>query len=82
MAHLGGLSRLLYGIFISTLAFGTTALPFNESLQYDNFGTVKQRALMVPLRILTLGASIAYGVGSSTGDGYVTSHLSHVIVVS
>lgn len=37
---------------------------FNHELQ------IAKRADKVPLRILSIGASIVYGIGSSNGNGY------------
>lgn len=46
----------------------------NTSHPFFEYGLVgEKRADKVPLRILSLGASIMSGVGSSTGNGYVTS---------
>lgn len=46
----------------------------NSSHPFAEYGLIgEKRADKVPLRILSLGASIMSGVGSSTGNGYVES---------
>jgi hypothetical protein len=74
--------RLLAAFWVATnvisLAFGltfphTTHADTNKSSPFEGLetGFVNRQQAKVPLRILSLGASIMWGHGSSTGNGYV-----------
>ena len=64
LSNLSPSSAAPSGVFLDDIS--------NASHPFFEYGLVSQkRADKVPLRILSLGASIMSGVGSSTGNGYV-----------
>lgn len=56
--------------YASAFLLDYTAIKGNATHLLYHSPTVR-RVERVPLRILPLGASIMYGIGSSTGNGYV-----------
>lgn len=54
------------------VSYGENALDFNSTYPFADFDPIiVKRQNGAPLRILSLGASIMSGVGSSSGDGSV-----------